>query len=36
MAVTSMPNAKILLDLSLAPAKRVSQEMEKHALVRIT
>ena len=34
MPVTLMPNAKILLDLTLVPAKRVLQEMEKHALVR--
>ena len=34
MPVTLMPNAKILLDLPLVPAKRVLQEMEKHALVR--
>ena len=36
MIVTLMPSAKIMLDLTLVPAKRVSQEMEKHALVRIT
>ena len=34
MPVTLMPNAKILLDLTLVPAKRVLEEMEKHALVR--
>ena len=32
MPVTLMPNAKILLDLTLVPARRVLQEMEKHAL----
>ena len=36
MHVTLMPNAKILLDLSNVPAKRVFQGMEKHALVRFT
>ena len=35
MLVTLMPNAKIMLDLTLVPAKRDSQEMEKHALVRL-
>ena len=34
MLVTLMPSVKILLDLTLVPAKRVLQEMEKHALVR--
>ena len=36
MLVTLMPSAKMLLDLTLVPAKRVLQEMEKHALVRFT
>ena len=36
MVVTLMPSVKILLDLTLVPAKRVLQEMEKHALVRFT
>ena len=36
MLVTLMPSATILLDLTLVPAKRVLQEMEKHALVRFT
>ena len=36
MLVTLMPSVKILLDLTLVPAKRVLQEMEKHALVRFT
>ena len=36
MRVTLMPNAKILLDLSYVPAKRVFQGKEKHALVRFT
>ena len=36
MPVMLMQNAKILLDLTLVPAKTVSQEMEKHALVRFT
>ena len=35
MIVTLMPNAKILLDLTLVPAKRVSREMEKHAQVKL-
>ena len=34
MLVTLMPSVKILLDLTLVPAKSVLQEMEKHALVR--
>ena len=34
MPVTLIPSAKILLDLTLVPAKRVLQEMERHALVR--
>jgi len=34
MPVTLIPSAKILLDLTLVPAKRVSQEMERLALVR--
>ena len=34
MTATVMPSVKILLDLTLVPAKRVLQEMEKHALVR--
>ena len=36
MLVTLMPSVKILLDLTLVPAKRVLQEMENHALVRFT
>ena len=36
MLVTLMPNAKILLDLTLVPAKKVLQEMEKYALVRFS
>ena len=36
MLVTLMPSVKILLDLTLVPAKRVLQKMEKHALVRVT
>lgn len=32
--VTLVLSAKMLLDLTLVPAKRVLQEMEKHALVR--
>ena len=34
MLVTLMPSVKILLDLTLVPAKSVLQEMEKHAPVR--
>ena len=34
MLVTLMPSVKILLDLTLVPAKRVLQEMERHVLVR--
>ena len=34
MLVTLMPSVKILLDLTLVPAKSVLQEMEKHVLVR--
>ena len=34
MTATVMPSVKILLDLTLVPAKRVLQEMERHALVR--
>ena len=34
MLVTLMPSVKILLDLTLVPAKSVLREMEKHALVR--
>ena len=36
MLVTLMPSVKILLDLTLVPAKRVLQEMKNHALVRFT
>ena len=36
MRVTLIPNAKILLDLSHVPAKKVFQGMEKRALVRFT
>ena len=36
MRVTLMQSAKIQLDLTLVPAKRVLQEMEKHAMVRFT
>ena len=36
MLVTLMPSVKILLDLTLVPAKSVLQEMEKHALVRFS
>ena len=35
MLVTLMPSAKILLDLTLVPAKRDSREKEKHALVKL-
>ena len=35
MTATLMPNARILLDLTLVPAKTDSQEMEKHAQVRL-
>ena len=34
MLVTLMPSVKILLDLTLVPAKSVLREMEKHVLVR--
>ena len=36
MLVTIMPSVKILLDLTLVSAKRVLQEMEKHAQVIFT
>ena len=34
MTVTLMPSVKILFDLTLVPAKRVLQEMERLAMVR--
>ena len=36
MLVTLMPSVKILLDLTLVPAKSVLQKMEKHVPVRFT